>query len=205
MGLETALLVGSLAASVGGSVMQAQGAKAAGKAAKTTSEYNASISERNAKVAENEARYRKQRGDYEVAQFSKDFRAMQAAAATRFRKSGVVMSGTPLKVLAESAAEADEEKKTIALLAQTDAGRMEEKARSSRLQGQLTLLEGRQKQQAYNMQARSAMFSAVTSAAMGGYRISQALPSGTISGGLGGMGLSSGVPQMGNTWQGGGF
>ncbi len=173
MGLETALLIGSTVASVGGGVMQAQGAKAAGKAARATAEYNASIRERDAKVAENEARYRIQRGDYEIAQFSKDFRAMQASAATRFRKNGVQMSGTPLKVLAESAAEADEEKKTLALIAKTDAGRMEEKAKQARLQGQLTLLEGRQRQQAYNIQARSAMFSALSDAAMGGYRISQ--------------------------------
>ena len=156
-----------------GGMQQARGMRAAGRAAAQTAAYNAKIDERDAKVAENEARYRIQRGDYEVAQFAKDFGAMQAAASTRYLKSGVQMTGTPLKVLAESAAEADEEKKTLALVARTDAGRMEERARDARLRGQLTLLEGRQQQTAYNIRARSATMSALSSAAFGGYRLSQ--------------------------------
>lgn len=175
MTFSTAMMAVGTGSQLIGGLQQARGLRAAGKAAAQTAAYNASIAERDAKVAENEARYRVQRGDYEVAQFSKDFGAMQAAASTRYLKTGVQMTGTPLKVLAESAAEADEEKKTLALVARTDAGRMEERARDARLRGQLTLLEGRQQQQAYNIRARSATMSALSSAAFGGYRLKQAI------------------------------
>lgn len=175
MTFSTALMAVGTGAKLYGGIQQARGMRAAGKAAAQTAAYNAQIDERNARVAENEARYRIQRGDYEAAQFAKDFQRMQAAAATRYLKSGVQMTGTPLLVLAESAAEADEEKKTLALVARTDAGRMEERARDARLRGQITLLEGRQRQQAYNIRARSATMSALSDAALGGYRLRQAI------------------------------
>ena len=173
MGIETMLIVGTVA-SVAGSVMGAQGSKAAGKAAMKTAEYNKSIRDRNAKVAENDAEYRVRAGDREVTKFTEKFRAMQATAETRYRKGGVVASsGTPLEVLMNSANEADEEKETIAVLAQRDAGAMRERASNERLAGELGLMEGRAKKMSYDMQAKSQMFAAVSSAAMGGYKYSQ--------------------------------
>jgi|21_taG_2_1085346.scaffolds.fasta_scaffold09221_2 hypothetical protein len=175
MTVNAAMTGFGVATKVYGGMQEAKGLRAAGRAAAQTAAYNAKIDERNAKVAENEARFRIQRGDYEATQFAKDFQAMQAAASTRYLKSGVQMTGTPLLVLAESAAEADEEKKTIALVARTDAGRMEEKAREARLRGQITLLEGRQRQQAFNIRARSATMTALSDAAFGGYRVYKAI------------------------------
>ena len=146
--MATMMIIGTVA-SVAGSLMAAQGSKAAGKAAMKTAEYNKSIRDRNAKVAENDAEYRVRAGDREVS------------------------SGTPLEVLMNSANEADEEKETIAVLAQRDAGAMREKASNERLAGELGLMEGRAKKMSYDMQARSQMFAAVSSAAMGGYKYSQ--------------------------------
>ena len=166
------MIIGTVA-SVAGSLMAAQGSKAAGKAAMKTAEYNKSIRDRNAKVAENDAAYRVRAGDREVTKFTEKFRAMQATAETRYRKGGVVASsGTPLEVLMNSANEADEEKETIAVLAR-DAGAMRERASNERLAGELGLMEGRAKKMSYDMQARSQMFAAVSSAAMGGYKYSQ--------------------------------
>ena len=78
-----------------------------------------------------------------------------------------------LEVMMENANEAEEDVQTIRLQAATDAGRMRQQGVNQRLAGQLTLLQGRSQKMAADIQARSQMFGAASSAAMSGYRISQ--------------------------------
>lgn len=157
-----------------GSLQSASGMRAAGAQARRTAEYNASIRERNAKVAEQNADLRERVGDREVIRFEKKFSKLEARASTAYRKSGVISSsGTPLEVMMQNANEAEEEKQLIGLAARTEAGQMREAGVNERLAGQLAILEGRARQQAYNTQARGEMFNAVKSIAFGGYQMSQ--------------------------------
>ena len=157
-----------------GQMQTARGMKAAGRAAMQTAEYNKKIRDRNARVAEQEADLRERVGGREVVRFRKQFDKLQARAGTAYRKSGVLATtGTPLDVLRESADEAEEDIQTIRLTATTDAGRLREQGVNQRLAGQLTLLEGRQQQLAYNIKARDARMSALTTLAKGGYQLSQ--------------------------------
>jgi hypothetical protein len=152
----------------------ARGMKAAGRAAMQTAEYNKKIRDRNARVAEQEADLRERVGGREVLRFRKQFDKLQARAGTAYRKSGVLATtGTPLDVLRESADEAEEDIQTIRLTAATDAGRLREQGVNQRLAGQLTLLEGRQQKLAYDIRARDARMSALTTLAKGGYQVSQ--------------------------------
>ena len=201
--MATGLMIAGTAVSAFGQMQTASGMKAAGKAAMQTAEFNKGVRDRNARVADQEAKLRERVGGSEVVRFRKQFDKLQARAGTAYRKSGVIAStGTPLEVLRDNANEAEEEVQTIRLTAATDAGRMREQGVNQRLAGQVALLEGRQQKLSYDIRARSARMGALTTLAKGGYSMSQIVPS---SSGLGGMGLSSGVPQMGNTWQGGGF
>tara|TARA_A100000172_G_C3037236_1_gene108951 strand:+ start:770 stop:1294 length:525 start_codon:yes stop_codon:yes gene_type:complete len=157
-----------------GQMQTARGMKAAGRAAMQTAEYNKKIRDRNARVAEQEADLRERVGGREVVRFRKQFDKLQARAGTAYRKSGVLATtGTPLDVLRESADEAEEDIQTIRLTATTDAGRLREQGVNQRLAGQLTLLEGRQQRLAYNIKARDARMSALTTLAKGGYQLSQ--------------------------------
>lgn len=157
-----------------GQMQTARGMKAAGRAAMQTAEYNKKIRDRNARVAEQEADLRERVGGREVLRFRKQFDKLQARAGTAYRKSGVLATtGTPLDVLRESADEAEEDIQTIRLTAATDAGRLREQGVNQRLAGQLTLLEGRQQKLAYDIRARDARMSALTTLAKGGYQVSQ--------------------------------
>lgn len=172
--MATGLMIAGTAVSAYGQMQAARGTKAAGKAALATAEYNKSIRDRNARVSDQEAKLRERVGDREVREFREDFGKLQARAGVAFRKSGVIASsGTPLEVMMQNANEAEEDVQTINLQAATDAGRLRQQGVNQRLAGQLTLLEGRSQKMAADIQARSQMFGAASSAAMGGYKISQ--------------------------------
>tara|TARA_R100001509_G_scaffold154802_2_gene116711 strand:+ start:1736 stop:2266 length:531 start_codon:yes stop_codon:yes gene_type:complete len=174
MALGTVATIAGTAFSAYGQMQTARGMKAAGRAAMQTAEYNKKIRDRNARVAEQEADLRERVGGREVVRFRKQFDKLQARAGTAYRKSGVLATtGTPLDVLRESADEAEEDIQTIRLTAATDAGRMRQQGVNQRLAGQLTLLEGRQQQLAYNIKARDARISALTTLGRGAYQVSQ--------------------------------
>ena len=174
MALGTVATIAGTAFSAYGQMQTARGMKAAGRAAMQTAEYNKKIRDRNARVAEQEADLRERVGGQEVVRFRKEFDKLQARAGTAYRKSGVLATtGTPLDVLRESADEAEEDIQTIRLTAATDAGRMRQQGVNQRLAGQLTLLEGRQQQLAYNIKARDARISALTTLGRGAYQVSQ--------------------------------
>ena len=157
-----------------GQMQTARGMRAAGKASMQAAEYNKKVRDYNARVADQEADLRERVGGREVVRFRKQFDKLQARAGTAYRKSSVVATtGTPLEVLSESASEAEEDIQTIRLTAATEAGRMRQQGVNQRLAGQLTLLEGRQQQLAYNIKARDARISALTTLAKGGYQVSQ--------------------------------
>ena len=164
----------STATQVAGQVAAARATRAEGQAAYATAEYNASIRDRNAEVARNEAALRERVGERETRDFTSRYRALQAQASTRYRASGVIATtGTPLQVLLNSDTEAEEEKQMIGLAARTEAGRIRESGVNEELAGRLTLLEGAMQKRAAKIKSRSQMFSALSTAAFGGYRYGQ--------------------------------
>ena len=173
MGIETAIIAGTVAA-VGGSMMAASGSKAAGSAARQTGEYNKSIRDRNARLADSNADLRERATGQQEVRFRKQIAALQAQTGTAYRKSGVIASsGTPLEVLMQNANEAEEDIELNRRQGATEAGQMREQGVNERLQGQLTLLGAQQQERAYKMQARSQKFDALKSLALGGYRMGQ--------------------------------
>jgi hypothetical protein len=174
MGVETALLVGGTLASAAGSMMAASGSKAAGKAARQTAEYNKAIRDRNARLADQNAEFRERATGQQEVRFRKRFAALQAQAGTAYRKSGVIASsGTPLEVMMRNATDAEEDIELNRRQGATEAGQMREQGVGERLQGQLILLAGKQKEAALKAQARGHMFSAISTIAFGGYKIGQ--------------------------------
>ena len=168
------LMAAGAAVQVVGQISAAQASKRAGEAAARTAAYNQRIRERNEKVAQQQAEIRERVGGQEIADFTERYRGLQAQAATRFRKSGVLAStGTPLQVLLDSDVEADEEKQMIALTARTQAGEMRERGANQRLAGQLTMLEGQQIREAARTASRAQMFAALKTAAIGAYQYRQ--------------------------------
>lgn len=148
-----------------GAMQQAKGLRAAGAAAMRTAEFNNAIRKRNERVARQEADLRERVGDREAIRFRKNFRKLQDKADTAFRKGGVATgTGTPILVAMENANEAEEEVQLIGLQARTDAGRLREQGVNQRLAGQVTLLEGRARQQAFNTRAKTAMISGISNA-----------------------------------------
>tara|TARA_R100000315_G_scaffold62505_1_gene44558 strand:+ start:1317 stop:1805 length:489 start_codon:yes stop_codon:yes gene_type:complete len=97
-------------ASILGTYMSVQGARAQGKAQAAASRYNAAINDRNAKSADIQADWTKLRGDIETLNFVDDFRELNAATAQRVRYDGWTLTGTGLDVYMKNAQEADEEK-----------------------------------------------------------------------------------------------
>jgi|TARA_R110000822_G_scaffold47637_1_gene126206 hypothetical protein len=177
MGVDP-VTIGFMAAGTGmqlyGSMQQAKGLRAAGSAAMRTAEFNAAIRKRNERVARQEADLRERVGDREAIRFRKNFRKLQDKADTAYRKGGVATgTGTPILVAMENANEAEEEVQLIGLQARTDAGRLREQGVNQRLAGEVALLEGRSRQQAFNTRAKTAMISGFSNALMGAGRISQ--------------------------------
>ncbi len=130
-----------------------------------TFELNNPTAKRNERVARQEADLRERVGDREAIRFRKNFRKLQDKADTAFRKGGVATgTGTPILVAMENANEAEEEVQLIGLQARTDAGRLREQGVNQRLAGQVTLLEGRARQQAFNTRAKTAMISGISNA-----------------------------------------
>ena len=174
MAITTALMVAGTAASVMGSLSAAKGAKAAGKQALRTAEYNKAIRERNARVADQDADYRDRVTERQEVRARDDFAKLQAQGRVAYAKSGVVASsGTPLAVLMDNANEFEEDIELNAQQGATESGRIRETGVNQRLAGNLALLEGQSQKQAADTRARGHMFSALTSAATGGYQMSQ--------------------------------
>ena len=168
------LMVGGTAMQMYGSAQQSKGLRAAGSAAMQTAEFNAAIRRRNERVARQEADLRERVGDREALRFRKQFGRLQATAETAYRKGGVAANtGTPILVAMENANEAEEEVQLIGLQARTDAGRLREQGVNQRLAGDVALLEGRSRQQAFNTRAKSAMISGFSNALRSAGSISQ--------------------------------
>ena len=96
-------------ASLLGTYMQVQGARAQGRAEASALRYNAAIRERNAKKTEIDAQFTQLTRDIADLNFVDDFAELQAEVGQRTRKNGFIMSGTGLDVYLANAKEADEE------------------------------------------------------------------------------------------------
>lgn len=82
-----------------GSMMSAQGAKQSGRAQQQAAEYNARIAENNATVS-------RQQAAADATLMAREARQRQGMIAAGYASAGVTPEGSPIDVLAQSAAEA---------------------------------------------------------------------------------------------------
>ena len=99
MGIETALLVGSLASSVGGTIAGGIGQSQAADAASASAGYQAQVAKNNALIAQQNARYAMQAGRTNAQNQDFQTRANIGTATAAQGASGVdVASGSPVEV-----------------------------------------------------------------------------------------------------------
>lgn len=146
MGIETILI----ASAVTGAVASVQ----AGQAAQASAQYSNTIAQQNADIYEQKAERSTEIGEYNVKRFNKDFDKTFASVERAYAFSGVDPSrGTPLAVMEDYLTEAAIERQNINYNASIEAGDYREAAVLSRMDGQLAMFTGRQRQTASYFQA----------------------------------------------------
>ena len=132
-----------LAATAVGAVASIQ----AGQAAQASAQYQNTIAQQNADIYEQKAKRATEIGEYEVKRFDKQFNKTFASVERAYAFSGVDVSrGTPLAVMEDYLTEAEIEKANLKYNADIQAGDYREAAVLSRMEGQLALYTGRQRQ-----------------------------------------------------------
>lgn len=131
MGLETALLGLTLVSGV----TQAVGAYSSGKAAKKAADYNAAISRQEAEIAQQQAKI-------EIARTDKEKQRYLARQSSMYAKAGVELSGSPLLVMLDTAAEFEYEKELIDYNASIGASRAYSRAAQETYAGKVAYDEG---------------------------------------------------------------
>lgn len=123
----TALIIAASAAAVGAGV-SAIGTIQAGRAQAQMAEYNAQVAERDAEIATTSAAY-------EEAQFRHEGEELKSVQRARYAKSGVTMTGTPLLVLEDTAAQIERDALAIRYGGSLEAARATSAASMARFTG----------------------------------------------------------------------
>ena len=146
----------AVAASIGGTFIQMQGAKAQAKGQAAASRYNARVNERNAKARGIEADWRELVTGLDIQDYSDDFEELQAEVGARQRGNGWQMTGTAIDVMVRNAEEADEDIQRIKLQGYTEAMALREEGVNYRLAADLNRLNAQNYIQAGRWKAASA-------------------------------------------------
>lgn len=155
MGIETIIL----ASAATGAVASIQ----AGQAAQASAQYQNTIAQQNADIYNQKAERAKEIGEYEVKRFDKQFNKTFASVERAYAFSGVDVSrGTPLAVMEDYLTEAEIERANIKYNSDIQAGDYREAAVLSRMEGQLALYTGRQRQTASYFQAGRTLLGGAT-------------------------------------------
>ena len=122
MGLEAAVL------GLGAAQFIAQGA---------AGDFNQAVQERNALIAEQEAKQIEQQTVWDLNQFNQRFNQLQGTTVTKIAKSGVIESGSGLRVLRANAEQAELNKNIMEYNSKVQSGKKLEQANYFRIQGQM--------------------------------------------------------------------
>ena len=146
--------IAAVGASVVGGGMGAAGNMKSGRSARAIAEYNARIRERDAKLLEQMAEHKILMKDVQNVRTQQEYGRFMESGITAYNKSGV-MSGqdTPLSVLLDNALQADMDMNFADYNTKVEALSLKEQAVASRLQANVTRMEGAAKAQAYRNQA----------------------------------------------------
>jgi uncharacterized protein involved in type VI secretion and phage assembly len=118
-----------------GAAMSAWAQMEAGKTAEKTGEYNAQVAAADAAAAKESAAYEEKKHRIEAQK-------LQARQRARYAKAGVKFEGTPLMVMEESQAEAEEEALMIRRQGEVAAQRYWSQGRIARKQGKIARRTG---------------------------------------------------------------
>ena len=149
-------------ASILGTYVSVQGARAQGKAQAAGSRFNAAVRERDAKTADIQADWTKLTSDISDLKFVDDFAELQAEVGQRTRTNGWTMTGTGLHVYMANAREADDELAARQVDTYAEMQAYHEKGVNSRLQAQLNRMEARSQLQASRYRAAGAAISGIS-------------------------------------------
>lgn len=126
--LTTALAIAGTVASAAGSIYQGQQQAAA-------SEFNASVARQNAQISQ-------QRADAEADRHRRQIARLMGAQSTAFAASGVTGAGSPVEVLADTAAEGALDERLIRYGGALDARAFETEARMEEFQARQARIGG---------------------------------------------------------------
>ena len=149
-------------ASLLGTFVSAQGARAQGRAEASALRYNAAVRERNAKKTEIDAQFTQLTRDIADLNFVDDFAELQSEVGQRTRKNGFIMSGTGLDVYINNAKQADEE--LVARQVDTFAKiqGIQEQGVNERLAASLNRMDAKSAIRAANYRAATAAISGIS-------------------------------------------
>jgi len=149
-------------ASMLGTYMQVQGARAQGKAEAAALRYNAAIRERNAKKTEIDAQFTQLTRDIADINFVDDFAELQSEVGQRTRKNGFIMSGTGLDVYINNAKQADEELVARQVETFAEIQGIQEQGVNERLAASLNRMDAQSALRASRYRAMSAAISGIS-------------------------------------------
>ncbi|SOD41313.1 virion core protein, T7 gp14 family [Nitrosovibrio sp. Nv4] len=144
------LIAVGVVAALAGAGMSAMGAMSQAKAQKDVALYNAQIAQRNATIS-------RQQASRDAAAHNRNARRQIGAMRAAYGASGIAMEGSPLDVLASSAAEAKLDEMNIKYKGELKAIGFQDEATLERFSGENAMKQGR-------MEAASAIIGGIGSA-----------------------------------------
>ena len=146
----------------GATLLSAFGQYQAGEAYEAAGDYNARILDYNARVLEGHAEAARQSAAFEEVKQRREARRLKAAQRARYAKGGVVMTeGTPLRVLTETAAEAELDALAIRYAGEVKAKGYEAQAHISEMEADVSRWEGKQRKRAARLGAGRTILSGI--------------------------------------------
>ena len=149
-------------ASMLGTYMQVQGARAQGKQEAAALRFNARVRERNAEKADIDAQFTQLTRDIADLNFVDDFAELQSEVGQRTRKNGFIMSGTGLDVYLANAKEADEELVARQVDTFAEIQGIQEQGVNERLAAQLNRMDAKSALRASRYKAATAAISGIS-------------------------------------------
>jgi len=137
-----------------------------GRAARAEAETEAAWQEYNARLAEQEAKVRDQQANVQTADAQKEARQLKARQRAQIAASGMAMSGSPLLVMNETAANLERSILEVSRRGAVEAQQLRSQAGMSLFQAETAKLRGRNAQKAAYI---GALGSGLSGAANTGY------------------------------------
>ena len=108
--------------------------------------FNQAVANRNAEAAEQQAEVLDKKAEFDIAQFDKEFKQIEAQQRVGSAKAGVEFSGTSLRIARQNAEEAQLQKEMIKYNTAVAKSQAYEKANAFRIQGEMAKTQSRMAQ-----------------------------------------------------------